>query len=39
LARVPSLSQYRFSVATTQEDIPEKTWNELFFVVPLQHQK
>jgi len=33
-----SLSQYRFPVATTQEEIKKKTWNEPKFVLPLHRQ-
>jgi hypothetical protein len=39
LAHAPSLSQYVFSVATTQEEIKKKTWNEPKFVLPLHRRK
>jgi hypothetical protein len=38
LAHAPSLSQYRFTVATSEDKIHKKTWNEAFFVVPLHRQ-
>jgi hypothetical protein len=37
-AHAPSLSQYRFPVATTKEEIKKKTWNEPKFVLPLHRQ-
>ena len=37
-AHKPNLSQYRFRVATTQEEIKIKTWNEPKFVLPLHRQ-
>jgi hypothetical protein len=39
LAHAPSLSQYLFSVATTQEEIKKKTWNEPFLLLPLHRRK
>ena len=37
-AHKPNLSQYRFRVATTHEEIKKKTWNVMFFVLPLHRQ-